>query len=139
MIILNTEPPRIFDTEFLDYTKWVSVRTQASFDLPCASCGSSPTELHHIKHVRKEKFSLINPENAFEKMSFIRNRRQVPLCKDCHNKIHSGEYSGEGLKTLYDNRIFNSENYITYSKHLSPDLTFKESLIDKGWTKPKNN
>ena len=31
---------------------------------------------------------------------FKLNRKQIPLCLDCHNKIHHGKYDGLALKDL---------------------------------------
>ena len=31
------------------------------------------------------------------------NRKQVPLCKDCHRKVHAGLYDGPSLETLRKN------------------------------------
>ena len=30
------------------------------------------------------------------------NRKQIPLCMDCHLKVHSGRYDGISLKKLND-------------------------------------
>ena len=30
------------------------------------------------------------------------NRKQIPLCIDCHLKVHSGKYDGISLKKLND-------------------------------------
>jgi predicted HNH restriction endonuclease len=32
------------------------------------------------------------------KMMSAINRKQVPLCRDCHNLVHSGKYDGMSLK-----------------------------------------
>jgi hypothetical protein len=70
------------DTDFLEQINWANLRTQTQLDLPCAICGClGKTEMHHIKHVRKRKYSLIPLTASFvlEKLMHIRNRRQIPL------------------------------------------------------------
>lgn len=52
--------PAITDDKFLDSIKWVNLRTRASFDLPCCICGKTDdVEMHHIKAIRKKKYTLI--------------------------------------------------------------------------------
>jgi predicted HNH restriction endonuclease len=58
-------------------------------------------EMHHIRHIRKGKKT-----NQYLKsiMSQL-NRKQIPTCKECHKKIHRGEYDGLKLSDLaYDPR-----------------------------------
>ena len=85
------------------------------------------------------KYKLIDIEDNVTKMAFIRNRRQVPLCRACHDKVHAGEYNGPSLKNLwgrrtrcYDNRIVNSESYIIRGEPYE-GKPLEESLMDKGW------
>ena len=57
-------------------------------------------EMHHIKHIRRRK-------NTKEKQTFstfmgLINRKQVPVCRDCHLKIHNGSYDGIKLSELAD-------------------------------------
>jgi len=126
--------PRILDINFLEKVNWVNFRTQATFDLPCCLCGSFPSEMHHIKHVRKSSFTLIDGRDTVARMQFLRNRRQVPLCRNCHlNKVHAGKYSGPPLRKLFDNRIISSENYVTIAKQPYEGKPLEEKLTDAGW------
>lgn len=66
----------------------------------------------------------------------LRNRKQIPVCASCHNKIHNGEYDGRNLKsyiisnpTLMDNRIVHVESFI---KPGDVEHNAKE-LEEKGW------
>lgn len=69
------------------------VSTKTNFDFPCASCGASETEMHHIKHIKTLNVKL----NSFDKAVARVNRKQVPLCRACHLKVHKGEYHGLSL------------------------------------------
>lgn len=61
----------------------------------CANCATdSNIEMHHIKHIRT-----INPKlSSFDKMVARLNRKQVPLCGNCHRNVHTGNYFGYSLK-----------------------------------------
>lgn len=71
---------------------------QSSLGLPCAICYSDegPIEMHHVKHVRKEGFRY----KGFHEQMALLNRKQIPLCKNCHKKVHAGLYDGPSLETL---------------------------------------
>lgn len=94
--------PRVMDANFLDRIKWVNFRTQASLDMPCIICGCDITEMHHLRHVRKTSYNKIDKKDNFEKAMYLRNRKQAPLCRNCHlNKLHSGRLClAESLKDL---------------------------------------
>jgi hypothetical protein len=61
---------------------------------PCIVCGNpNDIEVHHIralKHISKKRDWLSTTMAKF-------NRKQVPVCKSCHIKIHKGIYDGERL------------------------------------------
>lgn len=84
---------------------YVGRKTKSKLGQNCCICGSNQkVEMHHIKHIRKRK-------NTKEKQTFstfmgLINRKQVPVCRDCHSKIHNGSYDG-----------------IKLSKRADPDLT----------------
>ena len=64
----------------------------------CSICGSKDNiEMHHIKHLRGEKLK------GFNKLMGKLKRKQLPVCKECHVKIHNGTYAGVSLKSLKDN------------------------------------
>jgi Reverse transcriptase (RNA-dependent DNA polymerase)/Type II intron maturase len=136
--------PRIYDMNFLDEINRVNFRTQAQFDLPCAKCGrTDKIEMHHIKHVKKNKFSTIPDTENYRKVMGIRNRKQIPLCVNCHNEIHASRYSGTSLSKiklpnitlLYDNRIVSPENHIN-KKNMPYYSAPLETYLDlKGWKK----
>lgn len=100
-IILPTDNilsfPSIKDDDYLDKIAWVNLRTMANFDFPCSLCGAPPpTQMHHIKHIRKIKLSDVPEDKPHLKIMHLRNRRQIPVCAQCHiNIIHSGNYDGK--------------------------------------------
>jgi len=68
------------------------------FKSPCVLCGETPVEVHHVKHLRKVK------TNDWLSNFLVKiNRKQIPLCKSCHSKVHRGDYSG--------NRLIDSPNW----------------------------
>lgn len=149
--VKNGIPP-LNDKDWLEKINWINIRTQANFDLPCAVCGSQEqVEMHHIKHVRKNKYTLIDNKLTYLKMMTLRNRKQIPVCHECHKEIHSGDYNGLPLNSfsiyrgtisaikgnkLFDNRIINSENYIHKG---FKDIYGSKTLVDKGWILIKSN
>lgn len=65
----------------------------------------------------------------------LRNRKQIPVCKECHmHTIHKGKYGGTKLSTftptiLYDNRLITIESHI----HKGPEENYFKTLAEKGW------
>jgi predicted HNH restriction endonuclease len=53
-------------------------------------------EMHHIRHVKTINLRL----SPFDQLLAKINRKQVPLCNDCHRKVHQGKYDGLSLKYL---------------------------------------
>lgn len=80
----------------LNITNW-EIRTTSSFDKPCKICGTtSNIEMHHIKHLKD-----LNPKlSTIDALMAKINRKQIPVCQNCHDKIHSGKYYGTSLKKL---------------------------------------
>ncbi len=75
-------------------------RTKAKLDNYCPICGSTENiEMHHVKHVR------IGKTTGFLQIMNQLNRKQMPCCKECHKKIHSGLYNHISLKDLFDAEI----------------------------------
>ena len=77
---------------------YANLVARSSLLLPCAVCDSEsgPIEMHHVKHVRKEGFRY----KGFRQQMALLNRKQIPLCKNCHKKVHMGLYDGPALETL---------------------------------------
>jgi len=63
------------------------VSTLSALGQCCANCASTvDVEMHHLKHLKTMNAKL----DTFGKMMASINRKQVPLCKPCHMKVHKG-------------------------------------------------
>lgn len=128
--------PKVTNEDYVETLSWVSLRTSASFDMPCAICGTfEEVEMHHLNHVRKRAYALILDEMTYYKVMALRNRKQIPVCRTCHQgHIHQGKYRGTNLKSLvpkvlYDNRIIHVESYVKPGREY-----YAKTLEEKGWT-----
>jgi hypothetical protein len=93
---LTSNPETALNTKPI--TKW-ALRTINSLNAACASCGSrNRIHMHHLRDIKTMNLNL----NVFEQQMASINRKQVPLCVQCHNKVHSGQYDGMSLKYLAD-------------------------------------
>ena len=73
-----------------------SYRTNQTLQGPCKICGSDKDiEIHHMKHLRK--MNKAAKGDYLTQQMIKMNRKQIPLCQKCHNKVHKGEYSGPKL------------------------------------------
>lgn len=73
--------------------------TRSRLKNPCLICHSSESvEMHHIKHVRKN--GKRTGERTFTAFMGLINRKQVPVCAECHRHIHKGTYDGIALTEL---------------------------------------
>lgn len=71
-----------------DIIKW-SIRTHHLLGGPCVACGSEQQiQVHHVKKL--SKFN--NKLKGIAKIHSTLNRKQVSVCKSCHNKIHNGTF-----------------------------------------------
>jgi hypothetical protein len=127
--------PAITNENYLEAITWVSARTEASLGMPCSVCGSlEDVEMHHIRHIRKNAYSLIPKEMSWKQLLSLRNRKQLPVCKCCHDQIHSGKYNGTGLvklaptKGLIDNRTVHVESFVKLGKEYH-----SRDLEERGW------
>jgi hypothetical protein len=65
----------------------------------CAVCGSSwKVEMHHVRHIRKRGQNV----QGFTLYMAAINRKQVPVCRKCHQEIHAGKYDGKSLSEIMD-------------------------------------
>ncbi len=61
---------------------------------PCVLCDSNQDiEIHHVRKLSKTK-----RKDYLSSMMSRMNRKQVPVCKKCHIKIHQGVYDGKRVK-----------------------------------------
>lgn len=78
----------------------INWRTKYKLQNHCAICGSEENiEYHHVRHIRKGKVS------GFLQIMNQLNRKQIPCCRNCHRKIHRGEYDDISLDELYDEQL----------------------------------
>lgn len=83
---------KIADFDPLATTKW-KIRTKSSLDSDCILCGEkNRIEMHHTRSLKNAA-----PRSYVEQMRAL-NRKQIPVCKNCHDKIHKGHYDGEALR-----------------------------------------
>jgi Type II intron maturase len=73
--------------------KYFTVRSNHLWDRECLLCGSyEGVKMHHVRHIHKGKLS------GFTKLMSNINRKQIPVCFNCHRLIHSGRYDGKSLR-----------------------------------------
>jgi len=92
------------ESEDIDLVQMAArLRTRSKLGFECCICGDpKEVEMHHIRHVRKMTNS---KAKGFARIMAILNRKQVPVCRACHHKIHTGKYDGLRLEELaYDPR-----------------------------------
>jgi len=71
------------------------LRTRSKLFSPCVICGEpNGVAMHHVKHIRR----MGSKVKGFTKLMAMMNRKQIPVCKDCHHSIHNGSYDGLALK-----------------------------------------
>lgn len=73
--------------------KQTSIYNKQLFVTTCALCGDSVSDVHHIRH-QKEADAHGNIEN------FHKNHKYnlVPLCKSCHDDVHTNKVKINGFK-----------------------------------------
>jgi len=104
----------------------VRLRTRSKLGLPCVVCGDPDrVQMHHVRHIRKFEDGA---PRGFTRVMAALNRKQVPVCKACHERIHRGEYDGLSLKDLaYDLRkvrfLSDGPAVEPVAKSKDPDLT----------------
>lgn len=101
-----TDPELLATSNFLNNKK-IYFRTKQSLKSCCIICGTFYNiEIHHIKHYRKQ-----GTNTGFQKVMSLLQRRQVPVCKFHHQKIHAGEYDGNiSLNDLFIHTNFIDNN-----------------------------
>jgi len=72
----------------------------------CCVCGSDRNiEMHHVKSLKSIKTLTKNNKTTFDLILKQLNRKQIPVCHDCHVRITSGRYSGKGLTDLFNESL----------------------------------
>jgi hypothetical protein len=81
----------------IDLAEISNPRSKALFEGKCSVCNSDNSEqleVHQLKHLKKTN---TNKVDYMTNLMIRMNRKQILLCKSCHNKIHQGKYFGSGL------------------------------------------
>jgi hypothetical protein len=78
----------------------IQMRTRSKPGKPCCICGESAEQIvmHHVRHIRK--LSHKREATGFNRILRAINRKQVPVCITCHEKIHRGTYDDLKLSGL---------------------------------------
>jgi len=78
------------------------MRSRSSIAKPCCNCGETldkvQIEMHHVRHIRK--LSDKRQATGFNRVLRMLNRKQIPVCKGCHGKIHQGKYDSIKLSDM---------------------------------------
>jgi len=67
--------------------KWTNKMTKSNLGKTCVICGKTPVEMHHVRKIRDLKNDM--RLDWFTKQMALINRKQVPLCKEHHRKVHN--------------------------------------------------
>jgi len=67
-------------------------RTRSHLGKGCVICGAIPAEIHHVRKIRE----LMNRKlDWFTTQIAAVNRKQAPICKDHHQRLHKGTLTDE--------------------------------------------
>jgi len=89
----NYKPEENIDLWLERYLKRYK-RTNTLLNKSCVICDSTENiSIHHIN-----KLSNIKKKDLWSILHSAHKRKQIPVCSDCHYKIHKGLYNGINLK-----------------------------------------
>lgn len=75
------------------------LRTKLLSSNQCKICGSKDNlEMHHIKALKKD--GVMIEDRYMAALMQRMNRKQLCVCRTCHNNIHKGDYDGISLKFI---------------------------------------
>jgi len=70
-----------------------ALRSKKLRNAQCVICGTcSNIEMHHRRPLK-----LSITDNTLKGIVKNLTRKQIPLCKECHLKVHKGSYNGTGI------------------------------------------
>jgi hypothetical protein len=70
-------------------------------------CGSTKKmENHHIRKLDRKH------SKGFGQLLSQLSRKQIPLCRVCHNNVHAGKYNDMSLSDLHSTMVAKSESLI---------------------------
>jgi hypothetical protein len=77
----------------------IHLRTRSKLGKPCCTCGETQgIVMHHVRQIRQ--LSHQREPTGFNRILRQLNRKQVPVCQDCHTKIHRGTYDALRITDL---------------------------------------
>jgi hypothetical protein len=116
------------DTDFLNsYKKYW--RTHFKLTTACVVCGSKEhLESHHIRKLNYSK------AKGFHKVLSQLNRKQIVICRPCHNNVHSGKYNGLSLNDLHAKKLAICESLIHTFRNTEPNANKSLLLMWPGPT-----
>jgi group II intron reverse transcriptase/maturase len=92
--LIQVKKAQVTDASVDGIPTWWPRRRQTRLYNACALCGHSEhVEMHHVRHIRKRGEHI----QGFTLYLASINRKQVPVCHDCHRDIHNGRYDGASL------------------------------------------
>jgi nicotine oxidoreductase len=114
-ISIGIELKQISQEDFVEEDFWnkFKLNWRSTFKLTkfCTICGSQNNlESHHIKHVRKRGEDKKKITKFTSNVMGLLNRKQIVVCRQCHNRIHAGTYDSMGLADIFDVRLARVEN-----------------------------
>lgn len=124
----NSNPNITYNSPTIDFLRLHKNNWRTSFKLNsmCAICASTEKlEMHHIKPIKKSK-SKGKLFNRFDQMVASLGRKQICVCRQCHDKITHGKYHDVSPKDLIDVRI------------VAPEGLLKVETIKENPIKPSN-
>lgn len=131
-----SDSPKTIDFDIFQKANW---RTKFKTEGLCAVCGSpEQLESHHIRplHHHGGKFT---GYKGFDKLVAALGRKQVVVCKNCHEKITYGRYDGLALKDLFDVRLVAPEGLIKLNQYFNKDWDTNKKQTNKGEDKVEIN
>lgn len=82
-------------------TAWRLAKTISSQGAPCAVCGSyEDIQMHHVRALK----DIAKSTNAIHKYMIAIERKQIPVCREHHLKLHGGNWSNKPSKVVSENK-----------------------------------
>lgn len=97
----TTRPQRfqISDKKIEPFDYHQKIRSRSKMGARCVICDSDDSVvMHHVRHIR----TIDQKVKGFDKILQMINRKQLPVCNECHVKIHNGSYDGIALSDFAD-------------------------------------
>ena len=90
------------DLEKLIREEWLSV-TDPNLFKSCVICGGKDDiEMHHVRSIENVRARIRSGEVEYGELVGAMKRKQIPLCREHHNKLHGGELTREQVSKIYN-------------------------------------